>query len=45
MKFSVGMGSPMTTAEVGDEARAVEQSGFDYLTLVDTPPARAMCMS
>ncbi len=37
MKFSVGMGSPMTTHEVADEARAVEESGFDYLTLVDTP--------
>ena len=37
MKFSVGMGSPMTIHEVADEARAVEESGFDYLTLVDTP--------
>ena len=37
MKFSVGMGSPMTTHEVAVEARAVEESGFDCLTLVDTP--------
>ena len=37
MKFCVGMGSPMTMHEVADEARAVEESGFDYLTLVDTP--------
>ncbi len=46
MKFSVGMGSPMTTHEVADEARAVEESGFDYLTLVDTPvgPEYSCCL-
>lgn len=37
MKFSVGMGSPMTLDQVATEARVVEDSGFDYLTLVDTP--------
>ena len=37
MKFSVGMGIPMTLAEVESESKVVEEAGFDYLTLVDTP--------
>ena len=39
MKFSVGMGSPMSLEQVSSEARAIEACGFDYLTLVDTPAA------
>ena len=37
MKFSVGMGGELRTDQVADHARVVEDSGFDYLTLVDSP--------
>ena len=37
MHFGVGMGGTLTTANVGEHARVVEDSGFDYLTLVDSP--------
>lgn len=37
MRFSVGMGSPMTMEQVAAESRVVDEAGFDYLTLVDTP--------
>ena len=37
MDFSVGMGGVLTTGQVGEMARVVEDSGFTYLTLVDSP--------
>ena len=37
MKFSIGMGSTLTTAEVAAHAEAAENAGFSHLTLVDTP--------
>ena len=37
MKFSIGMGSTLTTAEVAAHAAAAEEAGFSHLTLVDTP--------
>ena len=37
MKFSIGMGSTLTTAEVSAHAVAAEEAGFSHLTLVDTP--------
>ena len=37
MKFSIGMGSTLTTAEIPAHAKAAEDAGFSHLTLVDTP--------
>ncbi|MFQ5875609.1 MAG: LLM class flavin-dependent oxidoreductase, partial [Dehalococcoidia bacterium] len=37
MDFGVGMGGELTTDQVAEHARVVEDSGFTYLTLVDTP--------
>ena len=37
MHFGVGMGGTLTTKNVGEHAKVVEDSGFTYLTLVDSP--------
>ena len=37
MNFSVGMGGTLTLDEVSEYAKVIEDSGFDYLTLVDSP--------
>ena len=37
MKFSIGMGSTLSTAEIAVHAKAAEDAGFSHLTLVDTP--------
>lgn len=37
MRFGVGMGGTLTAKNVGEHAKVVEDSGFSYLTLVDSP--------
>lgn len=37
MKFAIGIGRNETIHEIGDNARAAEQAGFDFLSAVDMP--------
>ena len=37
MKFGVAIGTNMSIQEIGHISKVVEDSGFDYLTIVDTP--------
>ena len=37
MKFGVAIGTNMSIQEIGHISKVVEDSGFDYITIVDTP--------
>ena len=37
MRFGVAIGTNMNISQIGHIAKVVEESGFDYLTVVDTP--------